>query len=139
MKRLLALAASLLLLAGCGTNPIDTDVGVRVSTVGTTFGRSTPVPFAVQNSTDAAIQIPACGGRVQVVAEKLENGGWTAVADVPCTGGQSTAPVQVSSGGRVEGDRAVTAAGQYRLRLVFTVTGGAASRFQVLSNEFTVT
>jgi hypothetical protein len=139
MKRLLTLAASLLLLAGCGASPIDTDVGVRISTAANSVSGSAPVAFTVRNSTDATIQIPACGGRVQVVAERLENSDWTAVADAPCAGGQSTAPVQLSSGGRVEGDRAIAAPGRYRLRLVFTATGGSASSFQVLSNEFTVT
>jgi hypothetical protein len=139
MKRLLTLAASLLLLAGCGANPIDTDVGVRISIVGNAHSRNGPVPFVVQNSTGAAIQIPACGGRARVIVERLENSAWTVVPDVPCGAGVSTAPVQVGSGGRVEGDRAITAAGQYRLRLVFTASGGSVSSFEVLSSEFQVT
>jgi hypothetical protein len=139
MKRLLALAASLLLLAGCGANPIESDGGVRISTVGNTLSRNAPVPFVVQNGTDATMQIPACGGRAQVTAEKMENGNWVAVAGTPCGDGVSTAAVQLSPGGTLQGDKTITAPGQYRLRLVFTATGGGATNFAVLSNEFTVT
>jgi trimethylamine:corrinoid methyltransferase-like protein len=138
MKRLLT-AAAWLLLAGCGNPPLadENGTGVRVTTAAA-HNRAAPIPFTVQNGTSATLQIPACGGQMQVVAERMAGGAWSVVPGAPCGDGVSTAPVQLTPGAQAQGGKVIASAGQYRLRLVFTATESNGTSFQVLSNEFVV-
>jgi len=139
MKRLLTAAASLLLLAGCGTSPLadENGTGVRVTTAAV-HNRTAPIPFTVQNGTSATLLIPGCGGQMQVVAERMAAGAWSVAPGTPCGDGVSTAAVQLAPGAQAQGARTIANAGQYRLRLVFTATESNGTSFQVVSNEFVV-
>ena len=139
MKRLLIAAASLLLLAGCSDDSLlNSGTGVVLTTVGNSFTAPDEVDFLLQNGTSATLQLPACDGDLVVIAERMQAGAWSPVANSPCPDEFSDAPATLNPGGRAGGSKLILTPGQYRLRIVFTATGSEGTTFQVVSNEFAV-
>ena len=137
MKRLLIAIASLLVLAGCASDDeiLNAGTGVRLTTVANAYTAPGNAEYVLRNGTDTTLQVPTCEGQLVIIVEKLVGGAWTQIANPPCPG--AITQTTMAPGGTAGGSKPVTTPGNYRLRVIFTATGGVGN-FEVLSNEFAV-
>jgi len=136
-------AAALALLAACASTTVPDVPGVRVRTDRAVYalpaggGQPLTVPFTVQNTTDAAVHVAACGTAANAVLERQDGGRWLVVSSGFCVANLDVGPVTLAPGEVLAGMVGVQrVAGTYRIRVPL-VEATAATR-SVVSPGFEV-
>ncbi len=119
MRRILS-AVTLVLLAACSDSTGPT-TGVRVQTEWRTYqlgGQEVlPVPFTVTNTSDAGVELLACGGTPVIELQSREEWRWTTIAGTICPANLVTTPIELAPGASVTGEVQIYNVGTFRIVL----------------------
>lgn len=125
MRRLLSLAAAILLAACSGSSAASATRDVRVQPGRAEYDRGNigvaRVGFTVANHTADRISVQQCGGGVTAELQRLEGGAWRTESGDACLA--VYAPLGVAPGATAEGDLSVAGPGTYRLRVTYGAPG----------------